>query len=166
MNPAEQTLPQPERLRTIEHPFGWLPCRMLTNGTIADMSPIERQLYLVLALAANRRGVSFYCNKRIQRTIGCTQAELDRARAALTERDLIAYDGTIYQLLSLPPEPKQTPNTPPELSQPTKMTPHTAPDTSTPVQPTTCPAVEHQQRRAMPDSVRHILRDIFGRENF
>jgi len=133
---------------------------MLSNGTIAHMSAIERQLYLVLVLAADRRGISFYSDQRIQKTLGCTRHELTQARAVLMARDLLAYDGTTYQLLPLPPDAtenqrmsRQPPNALSNTSPPTK--------TRLPTTPT-----EPHQCHAMPESVRQTLRDLFGRESF
>jgi hypothetical protein len=140
---------------------------MLTNGTLASMSPLERQLYLVLVLAADRRGISFYSDQRIQRTLGCTPQELHRARAALTARDLLAYDNATYQLLSLPPDPAPAPTTSPEASQPSQLA-HRTPAQPTTQSRATTTVSDHDQRRhsAMPENVRHILRDIFGSNSF
>jgi len=69
MPPTRRPL-RPDRLRTIERPFGWLPCRLLTGGMLAQMSGPARQLYLLLALAADRRGLSFCGDRRIQQTLG------------------------------------------------------------------------------------------------
>lgn len=158
-----RALLRPDRIRTVEHPFGWVPCRMLTNGTIASMSPDERQLYLLLALAADRRGVSFYGDKRIGRILGCTPYELELARHALMERELLAYDGATYQLLALPSDVDSTPsafsNPPPAASTPTNSAPRTTP----PSRPRTN-TVDPQREHGMPESVRHILCDLLGRE--
>lgn len=152
---------RPDRIRTVERPFGWVPCRMLTNGTIASMSPDERQLYLLLALAADRRGVSFYGDKRIRRILGCTPYELGLARHALMARELVAYDGATYQLLALPSDADSTPsafsNPPPAASTPTSSAPRTGP----PPRPRTT-TVDRQREHGTPESVRHILRDLLG----
>ena len=159
---GQRALLRPDRLRNVEHPFGWVPCRMLTNGTIASMSPIERQLYLVLALVADRRGISFYGDQRIQRTLGCSQEELRQARAALMTRDILAFDGTTYQLLPLPPDATRTANTSREPSQPSKTAPNPALHTKPPTRPATSPTDRH----GMPESVRETLRQLFSRESF
>jgi hypothetical protein len=140
---------------------------MLTNGMLSSMSPLERQLYLLLVLAADRRGISFYGDQKIQRTLACTQQELNRARAALMARDLLAYDGAIYQLLSLPQHATPTQATSRETSQPSTVAQRTHPKPTTQSRTNTTVS-EHDQRRhpAMPESVRHVLRDIFGRDSF
>jgi len=160
-----RALLRPDRIRTVERPFGWVPCRMLTNGTIASMSPDERQLYLLLALAADRRGVSFYGDKRVGRILGCTPYELELARHALMARDLVAYDGATYQLLALPSDAESTPSafSNPSLagSTPTNSAPRTT--SPPPSRPTT---VDRQREQGSPESVRHILCDLLGRERF
>jgi hypothetical protein len=145
-----------EQLRSVEHPFGWIPCRMLTNGTISSMSPMERQLYLVLALAADRRGTSFYSDHVVQRILGCTHEQLVNARTALTARDLLLYDGMTYQLLRLPPPPPHTnsdqPATraDPNLSNADRLSPRS----------------DQRPRHEIPQDVRQNLRDLFGRNAF
>jgi hypothetical protein len=163
---GSRALPRPDRVRTVERPFGWVPCRMLTNGTIASMSPDERQLYLVLALAADRQGVSFYGDKRIARILACTQQELELARHALMARELVAYDGATYQLLPLPSDAATTPSAS-QYRDPAASETATIPATRTqPLSRPRTPTIDPQREHGMPESVRHILRDIFDRERF
>jgi len=56
-------------------------------------------------LASDRNGLSFYSYDAI-----CTLLELDldqyiNARNSLIDKDLIAFDGTIFQVLDLPEKP-------------------------------------------------------------
>jgi hypothetical protein len=92
-----------DRLRAIERPFGWIPFRLLTSGVLTQLSPQARQLYMVLCLVADRNGLSFYSDWRLSLMLQLCDDELDGARQQLVERDLLAYDGRVYQLLSLPP---------------------------------------------------------------
>jgi hypothetical protein len=103
---------RPERLRHIERPFGWLPCRLLTDGLLTSISPSARQLYLVLALAADRQGLSCFGDNRLQRVLDLADSDLEAARAELLRRDWIAFDGSTYQLLSLPPSTRSPPPPP------------------------------------------------------
>ena len=96
------TLLRPERLRTMEPPFGWAPCRLLTTGRLARLSLVAKALYLALCLAADRRGLSYWGDERLCAHVGLAVAELGRARGELERCDLIAFDGRVYQLLSLP----------------------------------------------------------------
>jgi hypothetical protein len=72
------------------------------------MSDPAKLLYTFLCLAADRRGMSFYGEKRIQSHFHLETHVIDNARKELIQKDLIAYDGRNYQVLSLPtsqPEP-------------------------------------------------------------
>jgi hypothetical protein len=69
----------------------------------------EILLYLFLVLASDRHGLSFYSYDKI-----CTllQMDLDQyisARNGLIDKDLIAFDGTVFQVLELPATPVVSP---------------------------------------------------------
>jgi hypothetical protein len=96
------TLPRPDRLRTIEKPFAWLPFRLLTDGIFADLSDRAKLLYIFLCLAADRQGSSFYGDAKIQTYFQLGPEEIDLARTELIHKDLLAYDGRLYQVLSIP----------------------------------------------------------------
>jgi hypothetical protein len=98
---------RPDRLRTIERPFGWIPFRLLTCGLLTQLSGIARQLYLVLCIVADRHGLSFYSDWRLSLLLQLSDDQLAQARQELVERDLLAYNGRVYQLLSLPPPSPQ-----------------------------------------------------------
>jgi hypothetical protein len=59
-------------------------------------------LYLFLILAADRYGLSFYNGNSICSLLGLTANQYQKARDSLIEKDLVAFDGTIFQVLSLP----------------------------------------------------------------
>ena len=92
----------PERIRQIEGSFGFIPHRFLTDGFLAAMSQHELLLYLFLILAADRYGLSFYSCNSICSLLGLTVDQYLKAKDSLIEKDLIAFDGTIFQVLSLP----------------------------------------------------------------
>lgn len=92
----------PERLRGIERPFGWVPLRLLTSGLLAQLSREAKLLYFFLCLVSDRQGLSFYGERRLERELGLARGALHRARQELKRYDLLAFDGRIYQLLSLP----------------------------------------------------------------
>ena len=90
------------RIRCINGGFSFVPHRFLTGGFLSSLTPDELLLYFFLVLTGDRNGLSFYSYDKI-----CTllQMHLDQyvqARGGLLEKDLIAFDGTIYQVLSLP----------------------------------------------------------------
>ena len=97
---------RPERVRRIgPDGFAFVPNRFLRDGFFGALRPAERELYFLLVVAADRNGLSFYHYDSI---CALLQMELEtylQARNALIERDLIAYDGTRFQVLSLPEQP-------------------------------------------------------------
>ncbi len=96
---------RPDRVRRIDGGFAFVPNRFLHGGFFASLSDAERSLYLFLVLAGDRDGVSFYAYDRICSVLEITPDDYVIVRNALIERDLIAFDGTRFQVLSLPPKP-------------------------------------------------------------
>jgi hypothetical protein len=71
-------------------------------------------LYLFLAAVADRHGLSFYSDATLSSRLRLTQPLLEQARQELLDRDLIAQQLPLVQVLSLPaprvsrrPEPGQ-----------------------------------------------------------
>ena len=142
---------RPERLRSIERPFGWLPCRLLSEGWLEALSGPAQQLYMLLATAADRQGLSFYSDARIDRVLALGDGELARSRLELTELDLLAFDGRIYQLLSLPRHPPQLPAS---FAGP-RTTPH---EPCEPAPTGNTPSASDE----VPEDVQAILRKLLG----
>jgi hypothetical protein len=59
-------------------------------------------LYLFLAAVADRHGLSFYSDHTLTCRLRLTQPVLERAREELLQRDLIAHQLPLVQVLSLP----------------------------------------------------------------
>ena len=59
-------------------------------------------LYLFLAAVADRHGLSFYSDHTLTSRLHLSQQVLDEAREALLQRDLIAYQLPLVQVLALP----------------------------------------------------------------
>lgn len=93
---------RPDRLRRLERPFGWIPFRILTSGLLTHLSRPAKLLYFFLCLVADQNGVSFYGERRLEGLLELSDFELTQARHELCERDLLAFDGRVYQLLSFP----------------------------------------------------------------
>lgn len=91
-----------DRLRRIERPFGWIPFRILSSGLLESLSPHAKLLYFFLCLVADPRGISYYGESKLLRMLKLPAEELRLARTELCRQDLLAFDGRIYQLLSLP----------------------------------------------------------------
>ena len=103
---------RPDRLRTIEKPFAWIPFRLIKDGLFADLSDRAKLLYIFLCLAADRQGTSFYGDARILTYFQLDPQEIDLARKELIQKDMIAYNGRLYQVLSLPSAEQRTKTTP------------------------------------------------------
>jgi hypothetical protein len=108
--PTAQRAPiVPERVRRIDgQSFAFLPHRFLRQGFLASLGAEEVSLYVMLVLAADRFGVSFYHYDSICAITGMTLDRYLEARNRLIDKDLIAFDGTRYQVLSLPEPPVVT----------------------------------------------------------
>jgi hypothetical protein len=59
-------------------------------------------LYLVLAAVADRHGLSFYSDHALTSRLHLTQPVLEQARQELLERDLLALQLPLVQVLALP----------------------------------------------------------------
>lgn len=95
----------PERVRKINGSFAFLEHRFLRDGFFTALNHHELLLYVFLVLAADRHGLSFYSFDRICTILQVTTDDYIEARNALIEKDLIAFDGCLFQVLSLPDNP-------------------------------------------------------------
>lgn len=95
--------PRPDRRRSIRGSFSWIDHRFLREGFDEGLTRLEKLFYFVLVAVSNQDGVSFYSDARLAELLEIRfPHELDGARKELVARDLIAYDGGIYQVLDLP----------------------------------------------------------------
>ena len=95
----------PERIRRIDGGFSFIPHRFLFDGFLASLSQKELLLYLFLILASDRNGLSFYSYDSICSLLQIIPEQYIQARNGLMDKDLIAFDGTLFQVLNLPPIP-------------------------------------------------------------
>jgi hypothetical protein len=95
----------PNRVRCIERGFSFIPHRFLTDGFLASLSQREILLYFFLVLVSDRHGLSFYSYDAICSLLQLSVDDYILARDALMEKDLIAFDGTLFQVLDLPAKP-------------------------------------------------------------
>ncbi len=99
----------PERVRRIGgQSFSFLHHRFLRDGFFSMLSRDELALYLMLVLAGNRDGVSFYAYDAICTLLRCTLDDYIDARNGLIDKDLLAFDGRRFQVLSLPERPARS----------------------------------------------------------
>lgn len=95
----------PDRIRKVGKGFSFIPHRFLTGGFLSSLNPHELLLYFFLVLSGDRNGLSFYSYDKICSLLQMSLDQYIQARDGLMENDLIAFDGTIYQVLSLPKQP-------------------------------------------------------------
>ena len=100
---------RPDRIRQVERGFAAVPNRFLHEGFFASLSHVERSLYFFLLLAGDRAGVSYYSYDRICGVLEMSPDDYLVARNRLIAQDLVAFDGTRFQVLSLPPHPVTLP---------------------------------------------------------
>ncbi len=92
----------PVRVRQINGGFSFIPHRFLTDGFLAALGQKELLLYLFLILASDRFGLSFYSYDAICTLLELSLDEYIASRNSLMDKDLIAFDGTLFQVLDLP----------------------------------------------------------------
>lgn len=94
-----------DRIREIKGGFSFIPHRFLTDGFLSALSQKEVLLYFFLVLVSDRYGLSFYSYDVICSLLEMCVDEYIEARDGLIKKDLIAFDGTLYQVLDLPQSP-------------------------------------------------------------
>ena len=98
---------QPDRIRKINGSFAFIEHRFLRDGFFETLTPNELLLYLFLTLVANKDGISWYPYDKICAILKWILDEYLDARNALISKNLIAFDGHVFQVLDLPDQPQQ-----------------------------------------------------------
>ena len=94
-----------QRVRSISGSFAFLEHRFLRDGFLSSLSHYELLLYVFLVLAADRRGLSYYSYDKICEVLKIDLSDYLAARDGLLGKDLIGFDGALFQVLSLPAKP-------------------------------------------------------------
>lgn len=95
-----------ERVRRIDgQGFSFIPHRFLRDGFFASLDRDELSSYFFLVLASDRNGISFYRYDSICSLLQMPLETYLQARNGLIHKNLIAFDGTRFQVLSLPARP-------------------------------------------------------------
>jgi hypothetical protein len=97
---------RPQRLRHIPPSFSWVDHRLVRHEYLARADHRAWTLYLFLVTVADVQGLSFYSDAAVCRRLTMDPLTLSAARKQLVEADLIAYRKPLYQVLSLPEDPK------------------------------------------------------------
>ena len=109
MNRPPPVPPWPEQQRRPRDAFGWLEAELLHDGWLAEVGPHAAALLVLLALAADRRGASFFNRERMAVVLGMSRHEVDVALQRLLDARLVdlrpwrvgSGDG-VWQLLPPP----------------------------------------------------------------
>lgn len=94
-----------DRIRKIRGSFAFIEHRFLRDGFFDNLTHNELILYLFLTLAADRQGISWYSYDRICRHTDLFLDDYIEARNGLIDKDMLAFDGHVFQVLSLPEQP-------------------------------------------------------------
>ena len=92
---------RPEWLRAVPSQFSWLDHRLVRERYLDRCSTEALALYLFLVTVADAKGLSYYGDASVCARLGVSAEQLDVARHALIDADLIAYEAPLYQVLSL-----------------------------------------------------------------
>ena len=95
----------PDRIRKISGSFAFIEHRFLRAGFWDALSHHELLLYLFLVVVADRNGLSYYSYDKICTLLKISVDDYILARDGLIQKDLIAFDGSLFQVLALPQEP-------------------------------------------------------------
>jgi hypothetical protein len=98
----KKTILCPDRVRKIHGSFAFIEHRFLRDSFFESLTHHELLLYLFLILAADRYGLSFYAHDKIRTLLKISVDDYLLARDALIDKDLIAFDGCMFQVLCLP----------------------------------------------------------------
>lgn len=105
---------RPDRVRSIRAGgFAFIPNRFLHDGFFAALHGDAFVLYFLLVLAGDRNGLSFYPYDSLCSRAGMTLERYIAARRVLIDMDLVGFDGSRFQVLSLPTQAPQRPQTQP-----------------------------------------------------
>ena len=94
-----------DRVRRIAGSFAFIEHRFLRRGFFTVLTHHELLLYVFLVLVADRNGLSYYSYDKICILLKITLDDYIIARDGLIGKDLIAFNGHLFQVLSLPKQP-------------------------------------------------------------
>jgi hypothetical protein len=99
------------RVRRVPAQFSWVDQRLVRDRHLDRLDVYAAALYLFLVTVADSQGLSWYGDASTARRLSMDEARLRRARDDLVRTGLLAYAGSLYQVLALdeplPPVPRQ-----------------------------------------------------------
>jgi hypothetical protein len=95
----------PDRVRKIDGSFSFIPHAFVTQRFFTSLTQHELLLYFLLVLVGDRQGLSYYSQDRLCIMLRMSLDDFITARNGLIEKSLIAFDGFMFQVLSLPDKP-------------------------------------------------------------
>jgi len=98
---SSHPLPNPGRLRQIPPQFSWIDHRLVREHYFERCSCDALALYLFLLTVADARGLSYYSQPRLMKSLKMGTLRFMQARHELMEIRLIAYRHPLYQVLAL-----------------------------------------------------------------
>jgi len=99
----------PDRIRKIDGHFSFIPHQFILNHFFTSLTQHELLVYFLLVLVGDRQGLSYYSQDRLCIMLRLTLDDFVIARNGLIEKSLIAFDGFMFQVLSLPEKPLTPP---------------------------------------------------------
>lgn len=101
--------PFPKLVRKPPRSFGWIDDRLRREDWLPKMGPEALSVFVLLSLASDRSGSSYYGREQMARSTGLTRREIDEALRRLLQLELVAHrpwreghvDG-VWQLLPIP----------------------------------------------------------------
>jgi hypothetical protein len=94
-----------DRVRKIDGGFSFIPHRFLTGNFFTSLNQHELLLYFLLVLVADRHGLSYWSQDKLCIMLRMSLDDFICARNGLIRKSLIAFDGFMFQVLSLPDKP-------------------------------------------------------------
>jgi len=95
----------PDRVRKIDGSFSFIPHKFVTAGFFSTLTQQESLLYFLLVMVGDRHGLSYYSQDRLATILKLPLDDFIYARNGLIKKSLIAFNGLLFQVLSLPEQP-------------------------------------------------------------
>ncbi len=92
-----------QRIRKIPNSFSWVDHRLVRQRYIESCTHEQSALYLFLVCVSDDKGLSYYADNTIIKTLNMNTQTLKKVRGGLIKNNLIAWQQPIYQVLSLEP---------------------------------------------------------------